>query len=523
MKNLRFIFSIIIFSVCTFYTLCGNLLLAQSKQYNISDYGAVGDGTTLNTETIQSVIDKAGTDGGGTVIIPAGKFLTGMLVMKSNVELHLEKDAVLLGSTNPFDYHTIDMKELPESPKKDDNSPLALLIAYRADNVSITGSGTIDGQGTQLALNIDSLYHLGLIKDPNYSSWGNRPNEKVRPKLFLFALCKNVNIEDATLKSPACWGLSFELCNHLTLNKIHIVNRAFWNNDGTDITDCRNVRITNCNINSADDGICLKSYYPGYCDDSFYISNCTIRSGASAIKFGTASFGGFKNITIDNIKVFDTYRSALAIESVDGGDIENIKATNITAVNTGNAIFIRLGNRVRKEPGQIKNVYIGNVKVQIPFGRPDIDYDLRAEEPAYHNPFASSITGIPNRDVKDITLENIEITYPGRASKAQAYFPLWRLKDFPEKINSYPEFSMFGEMPSWGFYVRHAEGITLKNIVLKLDNDDFRPAFVFDDVKEIDMDKITLPSDYQNNQIVVKDCKEIQLKESGQISVKEIQ
>lgn len=522
MKNLRSVFYIpaLFISVLFLSGVPGNRLHAQStKQYNISDYGAVGDGKTLNTETIQRVIDKASANGGGTVVVPEGRFLTGMLEMKSDVNLHLEEKAFLLGSTNPLDYHAIDMPGLPQSPKKDDNSPLALLIAYRADNIAVSGSGTIDGQGTQLALNIDSLYYMGVIKDPNHFG---RPNEKVRPKLFLFALCKNVNIENATLTNSACWGLSFELCDHLRLNNLHVINRAYWNNDGTDVTDCKNVRITNCDINSADDGICLKSYYPGYYDDSFYISNCTIRSSASAIKFGTASFGGFKNIVINNIQVFDTYRSALAIESVDGGDIENVRATNITAVNTGNAIFIRLGNRVRKTPGKINNIYIADMKVQIPFDRPDINYDLRAGEPANHNPFASSITGIPGYDVQNITLENIDITYPGRASKAQAYFPLWRLKDFPERISDYPEFSMFGEMPAWAFYIRHAQNITMRNIRLKLDNGDFRPAFIFDDTKGIELDKITLPPVYQHDQIVVRDSKGTQLKESGKLNIKTI-
>ncbi|MDE1192088.1 MAG: glycoside hydrolase family 28 protein [Arachidicoccus sp.] len=492
-------------------------LLAQNiHEYNIASYGAVGNGQTLNTKAIQNVIDKASAQGGGAVIIPEGKFLTGTLEMKSNVELRLEKNAVLLGSTNPFDYPAHEMKDHPQSPKQDDNSSLALLVAYRAQNIAITGNGTIDGQGTALALNVDSLYYLGVIKDPNHSS---RPNEKVRPKLFLFSLCKNINLENATLKNSACWGLSFELCENLTFHKLTVINRAYWNNDGTDITDCKNVKITDCDFSSADDGICLKSYYPGYCDDSFYIANCTVRSGASAIKFGTASYGGFKNIVIDNIKIFDTYRSAIAIESVDGGDIENIKVTNITAKNTGNAIFIRLGNRIRKQPGQVKNIYIGNISVQIPFGRPDINYDLRAEEPSYHNPFSSSITGITGYNVKDITLENIDIIYPGRASKAQAYFPLWRLKDFPERTGSYPEFSMFGEMPAWGFYVRHAENIKMKNIVLKLDNEDFRPAFVFDDVSNIELDKISLPAGYQKNQIIVKDGKEVKLNESDKLKV----
>ena len=473
--------------------MCNATVQAQNKKdYPITIYGAIGDGQRLNTKIIQKVIDQATEAGGGRVIIPAGQFLTGTLVMKSNIELHLQEGATLLGNTDPFDYMEIEMPGHPVSPKQDDNSSLALLVAYRADNISITGPGTIDGQGTALALNIDSLYHLGIIKDPNYSTWANRPNEKVRPKLFRFSLCDNVSIKDATLRNSACWGLSFELCNRLTIDGVKVHNRAYWNNDGIDITDCKNVRVTNCDINAADDGICLKSYYPGSSNDSVYIANCTVRSGASAVKFGTASYGGFQNVTIDQIKVFDTFRSAIAIESVDGAIIKNIKVTNITAKNTGNAIFIRLGNRTKKSPGIISNVYIGNMEVEVPFGRPDINYDIRAAEPAYHNPFPSSITGIPGHLVKDVTLENIHITYPGRASKAQAYFPVSRLKDFPEKIHDYPEFSMFGEMPCWGLFVRHVSGLHLRNITLQLREDDFRPAILSDDATSITMDKVSV-------------------------------
>lgn len=503
------------FAIILICITCTQAVSQIKKDFIITDYGADGRGQMLNTSVIQDVIDRASKVGGGRVIVPEGRFLTGTLELKSNVELHLEKNAVLLGSTNPVDYHALRMEGHPESPKKDDNSALALIAAFRAENIAITGPGTVDGQGTALALNIDSLYHIGQLKDPHYSTGAGRPNETVRPKLVLFSLCKHIDLVDATLKNSACWGLSFELCEKLILNRLTVVNRAYWNNDGTDITDCKNVRITDCDFNSADDGICLKSYYPGYSNDSFYIADCTVRSGASAIKFGTASYGGFKNVTINNIQVYDTYRSALAIETVDGADIENIKVTNIVAKNTGNAIFIRLGNRAGGRPGTIKNVNITNMKVQIPFGRPDINYDIRASEPGYHNPFPASITGIPGNNVQAITLENIEITYPGRASKAQAYFSLSRLQDFPEKINSYPEFSMFGEMPAWAFYIRHAENIRMRHITLKLADYDFRPAFIFDEVSNIELDGIKLPKDYQQDQIILKDCSDFQMKSSA--------
>jgi len=476
----------------------------SQKEFLITDYGSKADGKTINTIAIQKAIDAAFKNNGGRVIFPKGRFLSGSIVLKSNVTLYFEEGSMLLGSTNPKDYFNMVFEERPVSPKKDDNSQMALILAHKANNIELSGKGTIDGQGLQLALNIDSLHHAGIAVDPKYSLRRNRPNETMRPKLFRFSQCDNVLIEGLKAGESSSWGLSFELCTNLTLDNLKIVNRSYWNNDGIDITDCKNVRVTNCDINAADDGICLKSYYPGYYNDSVYIGNCTIRSSASAIKFGTASFGGFKNVIIKDIKVYDTFRSAIAIESVDGAVIENIDVSNIVAVNTGNAIFIRLGQRSGDNPGSIKNVSIKNIKVQVPFGRPDSNYDLRGPEvDFFHNPFPASIVGLEGYAVENITLENIEINYPGRATKGMAYIPLSRLNQVPEAAKDYPEFSMFGELPAYGFYVRHANGISMKDIKLTLDDADFRPAFVFDDVQNLKMEAIDLPKEKQK-QIVLK-------------------
>jgi len=495
------------FSIFSFLLIKRDIAFGQKvhakKTYSIVDYGAIADGRTLNTTAIQAAIDAANAAKGGKVIFPKGRFLTGSIEMKSDVNIYLEEGAVLLGSTNPNDYKPINTEGRPVSPKTDDNSQLALILAYNANNISLSGKGLIDGQGRALALNIDSLCQLGIITDPHFDKKNSRPSETVRPKLFRFSQCNQVKISDLTIKNGACWGLSFELCSNLIINHIALTNRAYWNNDGMDITDCHNVRITNCDVNSADDGICLKSYYPGHFNDSVYIAGCTIRSSASAIKFGTASYGGFKNVTIKNIKIFDTFRSAIALESVDGGAIENINIQNINAVNTGNAIFIRLGRRDGKTPGIVKNILIKDVKVQVPFGRPDINYDMRGPEvDFFHNPFPSSIVGLQGHDIENVVLENIEINYPGRASKGMAYVPLSRLSQVPENEKNYPEFSMFGELPAWGFYVRHASGLTFKNIKLTRANQDFRPAFIFDDVDSLKMQQIQLP-DQKKNQIIL--------------------
>jgi len=495
---------------------------AQNKakalnEFLITNYGAKADGKTLNTAAIQKAIDAAFKSKGGVVVFPKGQFLSGSIQLKTNVSLRLEEGAVLLGSTNPKDYYKMDFLGRPDSPKKDDNSQMALLLAHKATNIKLIGKGKIDGKGLQLALNIDSLHHAGIAVDPNYTIKRNRPNETMRPKLFRFSQCENVEIQGLEVGAASCWGLSFELCSNLIIDNLKVVNRSYWNNDGIDITDCKNVKVTNCDLNTADDGICLKSYYPGYANDGIYIANCTIKSSASAIKFGTASYGGFKNVVIKDIQVYDTFRSAIAIESVDGAVIENIDVSNINAVNTGNAIFIRIGQRSGDKAGSIKNVNIKNIKVQVPFGRPDINYDLRGPEvDFFHNPFPSSIVGIPGYLIENVNLENISISYPGRATKGMAYVPLNRLDSVPEKIQDYPEFSMFGELPAWAFYVRHANGISFKNVKVTLEDADFRPAFVFDDVQNLKMEQIDLP-EAKNEQVVLKNVAEskIDLKETN--------
>jgi hypothetical protein len=184
------------------------------------------------------------------------------------------------------------------------------------------------------------------------------------------------------------------------------------------------------------------------------------------------------------MKVEDTFRSAIAIESVDGGQIDSILVERIKARNTGNAIFLRLGQRAGKQKGSLRNVVIRKLNCEVPFGRPDEAYDLRGPEvDFFHNPFPSSICGIPDNHIENVLIEDVEVSYPGRATRGMAYIPLWRVGDVPEQIEKYPEFSMFGELPAWGFYVRHARNITFRNVRLTLRNGDFRPAFVLDDVK----------------------------------------
>lgn len=479
----------------------------QTKKYNIVDFGAKGDGKTLNTESIQKAIDKVSSDGGGQLVVPDGNFLTGTLILKSGVNLILSPKAVILGSTNPYDYPFA--KNILEKSKNEGkgNHIGALIGAADQTNISISGSGTIDGQGRKLALTLDSLFYAGVLDSSHYNLRRKRP--EARPGDFKFTNCSNLSITGITIKNACGWVQTYERCKNLTLDHIRVESDAYWNNDGMDIVDCSNVRVTNCYVNSADDGICLKSNFPGHFDDSIYISNCTVRSSASAVKFGTGSTGGFRNIVIKNIRVFDTFRSAIAIESVDGGTLENVLVDSITATNTGNAIFIRLGHRNKDEHvGTLKNIVIRNVKVEVPFGRPDEKYDLRGPDLAFfHNIFPSSIVGIPGHPVQNVTLENIQIIYPGKGNDGLAILPLYRLKSVPEVENQYPEFSMFGELPAWGFYVRHVEGLTLKNVTVIAKDKDYRPAYVFDDVTGLTITKCIVKENDKGKQFILNNVR----------------
>lgn len=447
-----------------------------AQDFNVLDYGAKGDGTTLNTVTIQKAIDAAHLKGGGRVIIPPGIFLSGSIVMKSRVELHVMKGAVLLGSTNPDDYSKL-------------NRWKGFVIADSQDHLSITGEGAIDGQGRRVALNIDSLFYIGKLDSADYTFPEMRPKWYLRPQLIEFVNCKNIDVRNITLRNAACWVQTYDRCEEIVIDSIRVESDAYWNNDGIDIQDCKNVRITNSYVNAADDGICLKSQSPDHFCDSIYVANCIVRSSASAVKFGTVSHGGFKNVTIEHIRVYDTFRSAIAIECVDGGFLENVIVDHIEATNTGNPIFIRLGDRNGLKPaGTLKNVMIRNLKAEVAFDKPDLNYEIRGPElPFFHNPFPSSITGIPGHPVENVTLENIRIICPGKGNNGLANMPLSRLDQVPEKEAAYPEFSMFGELPAWGLYVRHMDGLKMKDVVFSLSEPDYRPAMIFDDVTNLEM------------------------------------
>jgi len=215
------------------------------------------------------------------------------------------------------------------------------------------------------------------------------------------------------------------------------------------------------------------------------IYNNTIRSSASAIKFGTYTFGGCKNIRIINNRIYDTYRSAVSFQMMDGNVVEDIIIDSLRAINTGNVFFFRLGERKKGRVGTMKNIQISNIYAEVPAGKPDASYPY--EGPIEHMPRNISpavIVGLPQACIKNLSFQNIEIHYPGGADSNYAKIDLSQLDSIPELPSKYPEFSMFKELPAWGFYIRHVRNIHMENIRLFTNKIDFRKAIILDDVQE---------------------------------------
>lgn len=452
-----------LFSFCIAFFEC------SAKDYPASLFGIYSDGITLNTRSIQFAIDYINQQGGGRLVFDVGRFLTGSIHLRSHVTLQLLEGAVLVGVLNPLDY--------------DRDGFTALILANGQQNIGIIGSGIIDGQGRTVARNVEELVHKGLIKD---SFRNDRPEVEIRPMLVYFRSCKNVSIKGITLQNAAAWVQTYDQCQQLTIDSIRVNSRAFWNNDGLDIVDCDGVRISHAYIDAADDGICFKSHDPASMCRNVVVHDCIIRSSASAIKMGTASLGGFQNIHIKNIRVYDTYRSALALEAVDGGWIKDVEADSVQVVNSGNGIFLRIGERINGKIGGLENIKISHVSIAIARNKPDSGYEYEGpveDMPRNISP-AVVIAGLPGAMITNVFLNDIQLQHPGGANPEFAKVLLNQLDSVAEKPASYPEFSMFHELPAWAIYIRHAKNIQVTNSSFSCLRKDYRTGIVLDDVHD---------------------------------------
>ncbi len=471
---------------------------ANAKDYRINDFGAKANGNTLNTNIIQHAIDYISSHGGGNLIFGPGRYLTGTIYLKNDVTITLENGSEILGSTNPWDY--------------DKNATVnwqSLIFAIGQRNIGIRGKGTINGQGAKTANNMVDIINRGLYDDPLRNG---RPYEGNRPQNIYFRECSNIVVEGITLRDPASWNQTYDQCTNLLVDGITVDSKSYWNNDGIDVIDCDGVTLRNCNIDAADDVFCFKSHSADHICQNVVVENCVGRSSANGLKFGTVSRGGFRNFKIKNLTIYNTYRSAITFATVDGGTIDNIEVDGVRSINTGNVLYLRIGERWNKgKQPSMTNITIRNVYAEIPSTKPDAGYCYEGPvEDMPRNISPASIVGIPTCKIKNIKLQNIKIITPGGGNPFYAYRGTTpaELKKIPEMINSYPEFSQFKELPAWGFYLRHAENVTFYNVVIHALKHDYRPAIVADDVKDISLKhmKYEEPDSKYKKQVVLYQC-----------------
>lgn len=429
----------------------------EAKDYNIVDYGAVSDTTRLSTEAIQRTVDDCSAAGGGRVVVPAGSYKTGTLVLRSHVDFHLETGATLYGSTRLEDYR----------PMKTDyvslrtwGETVQLIFADKVQDVSISGHGTIDGRGAAF----------------QKLSWNDEGI--TRPHLLRFIQSQDIRIEDVTLRNSGCWMQHYLACDRVLIRGIKVYNRNNYNNDALDLDGCHDVRVSDLIADSDDDAITLKSTSPRLCEN-IVVHDCIVSSHCNAIKLGTETNGGFRNISISNCVVKPSEdqssqffgdpskrgTSTISLEIVDGGTLENVHISNIVAEGTESPIFIRLGNRARGYAegvpvtaiGTIRNVRLSNISVT-GAGRT-----------------GCSITGLPGHPVEDIWLSDITISQQGGCKQVEV--------PADEKEKDYPEATMWGVLPAKGFFVQHARNVNFRNVTVMTAEPDERPEYVKVDVE----------------------------------------
>lgn len=419
--------------------------VGHGKSINVEQYGVIADGVTMQTTQIQKAIDECERTGGGVVTFSPGKYLTGTIYLRSHVELHLERGATLLGSTNvPGDY-----------PVR------ALIYAEGIEDAGISGHGVIDGQANT----------------PAYLAHGFKVNDGIRPNGIIFKDCKNMTANDFEIRNADSWTFRLFRCDGVRITGIRIHSLMQGNNDGIDI-DARNVVVSNCLIECDDDGICLKSDDKNFLPENITVSNCVIASNCNPIKFGTSSYAGFKNVTITNCTIRPTTESniwdwskeydgiapktctglaGIAIESVDGGKVEHVTISNIAMEGIITPIFICMNKRHGGGTGVLKDITISQVTAVAEGIIPSI------------------ISGIPGSRISDVTLRDITVEHHGGEKAMTARLP--------ENLDGYPENRMYGRKnPAGGLFVRHADNIKVENFRVIQRNKDQRPVIVADDV-----------------------------------------
>lgn len=438
--------------------------LGEGTVFDVRRYDAAGNGVALDTPAIQAAIDAAHKAGGGIVLLQAGTYRSGTLQLQSNVTLHLEPEATLLGSTN-----------------REHFSERALIIAENAEKIGITGAGVIDGQGQ------------------------GSPAQGWRHHLIRFTGCSGVTVAGVTLRNPGSWTQHYIECSDVTVRGIMVSSpRPRRNNDGLNFSGCRDVLVTGNTIVSEDDAIVVKSQRAERVNRNMTFLDNRSFTICGVFKMGTETRSTFSDITVRGLRGWGG--KAIELYSVDGSHVENIEISDVRVKEALSAVTLRLGARLRSgywaadetpEPGRLRHIRIRDVEVELAHrSLRDVLLDHGFEDagdaasllwsPAPQPQCSSFIAGLPEHPIQDVVLEHVRVSVPGGAAEEE--IPA----EVPERATGYPSARILGVLPAWGVFVRHAEDIVLRNLKFELRAPDARPPIVQDHVEGLSVEGLKI-------------------------------
>ena len=437
--------------------------LSGVRIYNVRAFGAKGDGKTLDTKAIQAAINACTADEGGTVLIPAGDFLSGTLELKANTTLHLSVQGRLLGSPRREDYTA--GKGVPPG-----NGNIVFLYAVNAENISIEGRGTIDGNGL--------AFYNGKGDNTGPGQKGVDGNFD-RPHLFIFYQCSNLLLRNSFFTASAYHCVRLLKCKQVHIDGIRIYNRVNKNNDGFHFNDCQYVHMVNCDVQCQDDACAL------FGSNKFVtVTNCTFSTRWSIFRFGG---GESQNISVSNCLIYDTYGCPIKI-SAGRASIENFTFSNIIMRNVTGPIGIGFSgisnnnNTASTSKPFVRNVVFNAIRATVvsqPLPHPDIHFELNFKEGERNS--CITLNAMGDYYLENISFTDVHVKYAGGGTAEQAakrsipniaaeYFGVW------DTAPAGP--------PAYGLYARNVKGLSLQNVRFEYDQPEVRPAMVFDNVQD---------------------------------------
>ena len=418
--------------------------------YKVEDFGAIADGKSDNTGAIQAAVDRCSEGSGGRVVLSSGAYVSGSIQLKSDVDLNIVDGSTLIG--------TEDLKRYPETPnmfvdgcnetRNPEKKGYALIYAYRAKNIRLSGNGKIDMGGSRFQ------------------------DKKIRPFLLRIIESSSVTITGLSLLQSAAWGCHLDMCSNVSLNDLTIRSKGVRNGDGIDIDSCTNLTISGCDIKTSDDALCFKTTSVNPCRN-ITVTDCILESACAGVKFGSESVGDFSDIRISRCTILHCGVVALKVTSVDGGSVENITFSDLKILDSTGPIFIAVGNRGRRYMDQADPDRRSRIK-NLTFINMDITtkrYE-RSDQGVVVNDCGQGIvvSGCPEQIIEDIRFENLRTAFWGGVENYDG-----NTSEIPFIDDQYPECHKLGILPAYGYFFQYAKNVTVENCTEVLTNRDVRP------------------------------------------------